>query len=138
MLRASLVNPRDEQVEEAKRDFEPYLTRFAGRLQQPEEVEAWGKAEVAEEDRGVKLHGSGWEDKREAEMKRANPKFILRQWVLEELITKLEDTGVDRIEEGRRELAKLLDVRVVSLLPGFAGFRPLKWRMLSRTSMLTS
>ena len=43
-------------------------------------------------------------------MKRANPRFVLRQWVLEETIAKLEVTGVEGIKEGRAVLAKILDV----------------------------
>lgn len=110
LLRASLANPTDSQVEDAKKDFGPYLTRLTGRLNQESEVAAWTQASVADEEKGVKLSGDGWEAKREADMLRHNPKFVLRQWVLEELIAKLEETGVERIEEGRKALAKILDV----------------------------
>lgn len=112
MLRASLSNPTDEQVTAAHADFAPYFTRFAARLQQPEEVSAWEQASVVADDRGVQIPQgqSGWEEKREIDMMRHNPKFVLRQWVLEELISKLEETGVDRIDEGRKALAQVLDV----------------------------
>lgn len=110
MLRASLSNPSDEQLQEAKKDFGPYLTRFAARVQQPEEVAAWESATVQQNDRGVELSGDGWEEKRKMDMLRSNPKFVLRQWVLEELIEKLEKSGVERIEDGRKDLAKVLDV----------------------------
>jgi len=74
---------------------------------------------VEKERKGLKLdgEGQGWEEKREVEMLRSNPAFVLRQWVLEELISKLEETGVDGIEEGRRELARVLDVRLFLFLP---------------------
>ena len=110
MLRASLSNSTNEQLEEAKKDFIPYLTHFSARLLRPEEVEAWAEASVEQNERGVPLVGSGWEANREAAMKRVNPKFVLRQWVLEELIAKLEKSGVGRIEDGRKDLAKVLDV----------------------------
>lgn len=41
-----------------------------------------------------------------------NPRFVLRQWVLEEVIAKCE-----KGEAGcRRDLGKVLEVRLVSLL----------------------
>lgn len=118
MLRASLANPSDAQVEEAKTDLSPWLARFAERVQQEQEVAAWSEADVAPSDRGVDLDSEGgWEDKRQAEMLRSNPNFVLRQWVLEELIAKLEETGVERIEEGRMALAKVLDVSPICCPP---------------------
>jgi len=113
MLSASIPNPTDDKINDASKDFIPYLTRYCARVSQPEEVSAWEAAEVQEERKGLKLNGEGWEEKREVEMLRSNPAFVLRQWVLEELIGKLENTGVDGIEEGRRELARVLDVRVL-------------------------
>lgn len=118
MLRASLSNPKDEQIKEAAKDFEPYLTRFSARIQQPEEVSAWEETTIPDNDRGIELigGGSGWEEKRRTDMKRHNPKFVLRQWVLEELISKLEESGVERIEDGRKDLAKVLDVSIAPFL----------------------
>jgi uncharacterized protein YdiU (UPF0061 family) len=116
MLSASIPNPSDEKINEASKDFIPYLKRYCGRISQPEEVSAWETAEVEEERKGLKLDGEGWEEKREVEMLRSNPAFVLRQWVLEELISKLEKTGVDGIEEGRKELARVLDVRLFLFL----------------------
>jgi len=113
MLSASIPNPTDDKINDASKDFIPYLTRYCARISQPEEVSAWEAAEVQEERKGLKLEGEGWEEKREVEMLRSNPAFVLRQWVLEELIGKLEKTGVDGIEEGRRELARVLDVRLL-------------------------
>jgi uncharacterized protein YdiU (UPF0061 family) len=115
MLSASIPNPSDEKINEASKDFIPYLKRYCGRISQPEEISAWETAEVEEQRKGLKLDGQGWEEKREVEMLRSNPAFVLRQWVLEELISKLEETGVDGIEEGRKELARVLDVRLFLL-----------------------
>jgi hypothetical protein len=116
MLSASIPNPSDEKITDASKDFIPYLTTYRGRISQPEEISAWETAEVEKERKGLKLDGEGWEEKREVEMLRSNPAFVLRQWVLEELISKLEETGVDGIEEGRRELARVLDVRLFLFL----------------------
>ena len=55
--------------------------------------------------------GSGFEEEvnalREKEMNGANPRFVLRQWVLEEVIAKVEKDAVS----GRKILAKVLKVR---------------------------
>lgn len=45
-------------------------------------------------------------DNREVEMKKANPRFILRQWLLEEVIARVEEDP----ENGKRVLAKVLHV----------------------------
>jgi len=119
MLSASIPNPTVEKINDASKDFIPYLKRYCARISLPEEISAWEVAEVEKERKGLKLdgEGQGWEEKREVEMLRSNPAFVLRQWVLEELISKLEETGVDGIEEGRRELARVLDVRLFLFLP---------------------
>lgn len=125
MLRASLSNPKDDQIKEAAKDFEPYLARFSARIRQPEEVSAWEATVIPENDRGLELVGSGWAEKRRTDMKRHNPKFVLRQWVLEELIGKLEESGVERIEDGRKDLAKVLDVSRTAVTPHLLPFMSL-------------
>lgn len=111
-LSSSIPLPNDEKIKEATRDFIPYFERYCARLNQDEEVKAWEECIVEQDRNGLVWNGKegGWEGKREIEMLRSNPAFVLRQWVLEELIGKLEDTGVERIEEGRKELARVLDV----------------------------
>ena len=52
--------------------------------------------------------GDMWVEKRRQAMLDANPRFVLRQWVLEEVIKAVEK---DR-KTGRRVLAKVLEVRV--------------------------
>ena len=50
---------------------------------------------------------------REKETKGANPRFVLRQWLLEEVIKKVEtDT-----ESGKHVLARVLEVSLVHLAP---------------------
>lgn len=64
----------------------------------------------------IELDASQWvvepdyEAARERAMKAANPRFVLRQWVLEEVIKKVETDP----STGRRVLAKVLEVS----LPG--------------------
>ena len=52
--------------------------------------------------------GDMWLEKRCDAMRSANPRFVLRQWVLEEVIKKVEKDW----KTGRRVLAKVLEVRV--------------------------
>jgi uncharacterized protein YdiU (UPF0061 family) len=116
MLQSSIPLPSPEKIMDALKDFTPYLQNYCTRISSPAEKTAWEESDVGRDVKGVALEGEGWEDKREVEMLRSNPNFILRQWVLEELIGKLENTGVERIEEGRKELARVLDVRSLLFL----------------------
>jgi len=100
----------------AKRGLMPWLLDYANRVSSPEEAEAWTSTDIStsDEDRrryGEPVPGNGWEVNRESTMKRVNPRFVLRQWVLEETIAELERLGVAGIKEGRRILARILDVR---------------------------
>jgi serine/tyrosine/threonine adenylyltransferase len=52
--------------------------------------------------------GEDWDLEREKAAKAANPRFVLRQWVLEEVIKKVE---VDA-ESGKKILGKVLQVRM--------------------------
>jgi serine/tyrosine/threonine adenylyltransferase len=61
-------------------------------------MQAWLSDNVSEDN---------WLQKRRKEMEAANPRFILRQWVLEEVIAKVEKDPIS----GRRVLAKILEVR---------------------------
>jgi len=54
--------------------------------------------------------GDVWPEKRRQAMLGANPRFVLRQWVLEEVIKGVEKDW----KTGRRVLAKVLEVRVLS------------------------
>ena len=81
--------------------MEGWLSIYAARVVQEEEVQAWSNTSGAD---------GGWVESRRAAMEGVNPRFVLRQWVLEELIAQLEGTGVEGIEEGRAKLARVLDV----------------------------
>lgn len=51
------------------------------------------------------------EDERLRDMQKANPRFVLRQWVLEDTIKKMEDAlEKEDVPEARRVLARVLDV----------------------------
>jgi uncharacterized protein YdiU (UPF0061 family) len=117
MLQASIPLSTPEKISDASKDFVPYFQKYCQRVSSPAENTAWEESDVEKDVKGVILEGGGWEEKREVEMLRSNPNFILRQWVLEELIGKLESTGTERLEEGRKELARVLDVRPCSLFP---------------------
>ena len=53
------------------------------------------------------VNGNAWEKAREQAMKCANPRFVLRQWLLEEVIRKVERDP----STGRNVLAKVMQVR---------------------------
>lgn len=62
----------------------------------------------------IQDESSEWESEisRQTAMKGVNPRFILRQWVLEDVITKVESDP----QAGKRVLAKVLQVRYHYLL----------------------
>lgn len=48
-----------------------------------------------------------WLNARKIEARKCNPRFVLRQWVLEEVIKKVDEDYIT----GKRILAKVLEVR---------------------------
>lgn len=53
------------------------------------------------------------EDARLKKMQETNPRFILRQWVLEDTISKMEEAlKVDNVPQARKVLARVLEVRL--------------------------
>ena len=89
--------PRPEKLDQAKAsaDFKVWLTKYSDRIL--EEREEWDGNSQGEID-----------VIREKQMNEVNPRFVLRQWVLEEVIAKVEKDAVS----GRRVLAKVLEVRI--------------------------
>jgi serine/tyrosine/threonine adenylyltransferase len=75
-------------------DWKKWLEVYKARIES--EADTWAS------------EGDTWVEKRREEMRGANPRFVLRQWVLEEVIKKVE---VDW-KTGQRVLAKVLEVRV--------------------------
>ena len=72
-----------------------WLERYATRIED-EEAEWTTAASV----------GIDVDNKREQEMKNVNPRFVLRQWLLEEVIGKVERDS----DSGKRVLAKVMHV----------------------------
>lgn len=83
-----------EKREAARKDIKEWLDTYANRIQ--EEGEAWNG-------------GDDWLKTREVEMKNANPRFVLRQWVLEDVIKRVEEDHVS----GKQILAKVLQVCLI-------------------------
>jgi len=88
--------PRPEKLDKvrASADLKAWLAKYASRISK--EREDWGGNSQEEVDA-----------LREKEMNGVNPRFVLRQWVLEEVIAKVEKDAFS----GRRILAKVLKVR---------------------------
>jgi uncharacterized protein YdiU (UPF0061 family) len=121
LLPASIASPRPEEA---------WLTRYASRASEEQEMKAWEEEVVdtsseavqkfGETAAAVDAEGNGWEEKRRTVMARTNPRFVLRQWVLEELIAELTALGVgdqageEEYAEARKRLARVLDVSEVS------------------------
>lgn len=90
--------PEPERLdrERARSAWKAWLEKYAARIES--ERGLWGGATDADVD-----------TQREAAAKAANPRFVLRQWLLEEVIKKVEmDT-----ESGKRVLRKVLHVSQV-------------------------
>jgi len=79
---------------EATQDLVKWLEAYAQRIES--EKEEW--SEVVED--------SDIDSARQKEMKGVNPRFVLRQWLLEEVIGRVEGDA----EKGKRVLAKVMQV----------------------------
>lgn len=82
--------------EDASTQWKNWLEKYAARIES--EKEEWVSASSDGE----------WQAQREKEARLANPRFVLRQWVLEEVIGKVEADA----QNGRHVLAKVMQVRV--------------------------
>jgi uncharacterized protein YdiU (UPF0061 family) len=82
------------QGEGASTRWKGWLDKYAARIES--EKEEWVSASS----------DGDWQAQREKDARLANPRFVLRQWVLEEVIAKVEtDT-----QNGRCVLAKVMQV----------------------------
>lgn len=91
------------QQSEAKIDFRAWLRIYAQRTL--EDKEAWAAKTESASKSG---QSAGWETTRSAAMRKVNPRFVLRQWVLEELIGKLEHGPLD--VSPQEALGRIMDV----------------------------
>ncbi|WWD17013.1 hypothetical protein CI109_101449 [Kwoniella shandongensis] len=114
LIKSTTTSLPSDAAEAAERAFSSWLKVYAARVMQDGEQAAWTKA--------------GGEEGRLREMKAINPRFVLRQWILEEVIEKMEKslteayTSVEAkdevdekkvengIKDARRELVKILDM----------------------------
>ncbi|KAI0300900.1 hypothetical protein BC826DRAFT_931613 [Russula brevipes] len=80
--------------EDASKRWKSWLEKYAARIES--EKEEWV---------GASSEGD-WQARREKDTRLANPRFVLRQWVLEEVISKVE---VDA-QNGRHVLAKVMQM----------------------------
>jgi serine/tyrosine/threonine adenylyltransferase len=88
-------------LETGRKELGTWLEKYAQRVMR--EREAWMKRVTENSDN---TNADAWEKEREAYMRSYNPRFVLRQWVLEEVIKKCtKDTNV-----GKRILAKVMGV----------------------------
>ena len=92
-LLESTPHPEKLDSVKASADFKAWLIKYSGRIS--EERKEWGSQSQEEIDA-----------LRKKEMDGVNPRFVLRQWVLEEVIAKVEKDAMS----GRRILAKVLEV----------------------------
>lgn len=124
----------------AKADLQTWLGTYATRITSSKEKEIWESdpaTALSEED--THNYGSSpsskaedWESKRQIYMNKHNPRFILRQWILEETIANLEK--MENIESGRAVLAKVLDVSSPLVSDGCELTRLDRW-LVDRSSL---
>lgn len=84
--------PHNLDMAKAVEDWKAWLAKYTARVES--EKDLWGK------------NGKNAEAERTQEMRGANPRFVLRQWVLEEVIRNVERD----VDSGKRLLAKVLQV----------------------------
>ncbi|KAG7098670.1 hypothetical protein E1B28_000584 [Marasmius oreades] len=89
-LLSNISEPLMVDEMDAKREWREWLGKYKDRILSEQEL--WT--------------GEEWEKLRVEEAKRANPRFVLRQWVLEEVIRKVEADA----ESGKRVLGKVLQM----------------------------
>lgn len=95
------------QRDGASEQWKGWLEKYAARIES--EKEEWD---------GTNSEGADWQARREREVRLANPRFILRQWVLEEVIAKVEADP----RNGRHVLAKVMQVRGSDSIRGLDFF----------------
>jgi uncharacterized protein YdiU (UPF0061 family) len=128
LVRTCQVARRDEEREPAVKAFEAWLGVYAAR--------ATGEADSG----NAEVDVEAWATKRREGMQAANPRFVLRQWVLEEVIRDMEAGLAEGDEAGRMEarakLNRVLEVgRVVFVVGGLelmSRCRPTRSRRMAR------
>ena len=88
-------DPSKTNIDQAKEDWRKWFAAYAKRIQS-EHADA--------ESLGWDPDFQKMENQRETEMRAVNPRFVLRQWVLEDVIKKVERDS----NSGKRVLAKVM------------------------------
>jgi uncharacterized protein YdiU (UPF0061 family) len=91
------------QRDGASEQWKSWLEKYAARIESEKEEGQDG------------TEGAEWQVRHEKESRLANPRFVLRQWVLEEVIAKVEADA----QNGRHVLAKVMQVRAFQCLTGW-------------------
>jgi uncharacterized protein YdiU (UPF0061 family) len=100
-IAATTADLPSDSVMRAEEDAGAWLRVYAARAAEDAEVEGW-KKDAAD---------GKWETARTAAMRKVNPRFILRQWVLEEVISTMDKALKDAdVPTARRALALVLDL----------------------------
>lgn len=94
------TEPQMQDEFRAKADWKRWLENYGTRLES--ERGEWGEDAATD---------AAFDAAREKASRAANPRFVLRQWVLEEVIKKVEGDA----KSGKRVLRKVLQVRVVMI-----------------------
>ncbi|BEJ16378.1 hypothetical protein CspHIS471_0509830 [Cutaneotrichosporon sp. HIS471] len=101
LIAAATADLPPDSVMRAEEDAGAWLRVYATRAAQDSEVEGWKKD----------APDGKWEVARTAAMRKVNPRFILRQWVLEEVISTMDSALKDAdVPTARRALALVLDI----------------------------
>lgn len=88
-----------DSVSRAEEDSCAWLRVYAARAGCEAEVAGWNS------------DGTAWEEARAAAMRKVNPRFVLRQWVLEEVIRTMDAAlKSEDVPTARRALALVLDL----------------------------
>ncbi|KLT45391.1 UPF0061-domain-containing protein [Cutaneotrichosporon oleaginosum] len=100
-IAATTADLSSDSVMRAEEDAGAWLRVYAARATEDAEVKTW-----------TKEAGDGkWEAARTVAMRKVNPRFILRQWVLEEVIATMDKALKDAdVPTARRALALVLDL----------------------------
>lgn len=94
LLRFTSTGDHTPQLKGASTRWKDWLEKYAARIEG--EKEEWVSASS----------DGDWQGQREKDARLANPRFVLRQWVLEEVIAKVEANA----QNGRCVLAKVMQV----------------------------
>jgi serine/tyrosine/threonine adenylyltransferase len=103
---SSKMSLQDSEVllESSRKEMGIWFEKYAQRVMNEKEVWAQRLSATSEN-----TNNDAWEKERETYMRGFNPRFVLRQWVLEEVIKKC---GRDPYK-GKRILAKVMEVCII-------------------------